>query len=142
MIPHGVSAPTAVRYSFDEIHARSLDFIRRRHEYYVVMLGSFITRESARSSFEDAKVAAAEMCMAGRVGMSLELDGAPITELFSESLGRLLVTTRTDDLDALLEKVPDSKVVGSVISPERLEVSVSGRIVVDLAQLWRRVGGE
>ena len=46
-------------------------------------------------------VAAAEMCLAGRLGLTLALDADdPIVALFSESNGRLLVEVRPDDCAA------------------------------------------
>lgn len=78
-------------------------------------------------------VAAAEMCIAGRVGMALELEGDATVELFSESLGRLLLTVRAGNAEEVLGAIPGARTVGIVRSAERLEVRVGGEITVDLA---------
>ena len=78
---------------------------------------------------------AAEMCLAGRLGAALTLDTPdPLSALFSESNGRLLVEVRPTDqpaFDALLAGLPVRK-VGVVTGGERLSIGTHDRTLLSL----------
>ncbi|MCB2193773.1 MAG: phosphoribosylformylglycinamidine synthase, partial [Deltaproteobacteria bacterium] len=97
-------------------------------------------------------LALARMVLAGRLGLNVELDGAPTLEeldamrlLFSESTGRMVVTVSPkwcDEFERLLEDVPWAQ-IGQVTRKQELEVSLAGEPVLSLkgAQMrrtWRR----
>jgi len=97
-------------------------------------------------------LALARMVLAGRLGLSVELDGTPTLEeldamrlLFSESTGRMVVTVAPkwcDEFERLLEDVPWAQ-IGQVTRKQELEVSLAGEPVLALtgAQMrraWRR----
>ena len=86
-------------------------------------------------------VAAAEMAMAGRLGLALdvepvgssgELDGR-LQALFSESNGRLLVEVAPGDVEGFRSIVgDDAAAVGWVVPDSRLTVAVGGAPVLDV----------
>jgi phosphoribosylformylglycinamidine synthase II/phosphoribosylformylglycinamidine synthase I len=87
-------------------------------------------------------VAAAEMALAGRLGIDLDLDRVPGAQselsapvlLFSESAGRLLLEVRPGDvarLSGLLAGVPHGT-IGAITETGRLHVTSAGETVVDL----------
>jgi phosphoribosylformylglycinamidine synthase len=73
-------------------------------------------------------VAAAEMCIAGRRGAELAVDGAALESLYAESLGRFLVEVAPADAEAFVARFPEghAAVVGSVSSAPELAVTVEG----------------
>ena len=74
--------------------------------------------------------AAAEMVIAGRLGLSLTVGGDAIVSLFSESTGRFLVEVRPHDVEAFRAAVPESAVLGSVTAEPLLSIATSdGRSV-------------
>ena len=94
-------------------------------------------------------VAAAEMSIGGRLGLALELaDEDPVTALFSESNGRLLVEVRPADeaaFEACFAGRPGlvPRRVGTVTAGARLEISAGARrlvslAVADLVAAWTR----
>jgi phosphoribosylformylglycinamidine synthase len=80
-------------------------------------------------------VAAAEMAMAGRLGLDLDLPAghAPPVALFAESLGRLLVQIAPDDI-AAFEAVLGAEAtrIGAVTAEAVLRVAVAGLPQIDL----------
>jgi phosphoribosylformylglycinamidine synthase subunit PurSL len=80
-------------------------------------------------------VSAAEMCMAGRLGLDLDLpDGDACRVLFGESNGCLLVEVdpgRILEFEAALSDSPFQK-LGSTIAGPALRVKSSGKVLMDL----------
>jgi phosphoribosylformylglycinamidine synthase subunit PurSL len=74
--------------------------------------------------------AAAEMVIAGRLGLSLMVEGDPIIALFSESTGRFLVEVAADDAEAFLARVAHSNVIGHVTEQAELVIRTTGAPVV------------
>lgn len=79
-------------------------------------------------------VAAAEMAMAGRLGVSLDLDRVPTEDLtrpedilFSESQSRLLLEVPKDRYEDLQANVKGFAVVGEVTSKAEMEVRQAGQ---------------
>ncbi|KAA5539279.1 phosphoribosylformylglycinamidine synthase subunit PurL [Roseiconus nitratireducens] len=101
-------------------------------------------------------VAAAEMAMAGRLGMTLDLDAAAgsATEnlattglLFSESNTRFLVEVLPEHADAFEKQLRDARVpvarVGTMTDTQELKATRSGETVLDLPvaaarQAWQK----
>ncbi|HZU11788.1 MAG TPA: phosphoribosylformylglycinamidine synthase subunit PurL [Chloroflexota bacterium] len=98
-------------------------------------------------------VAAAEMAIAGRLGLRLDLDRMPAADplaaealLFAESSGRFLVEVAPEDaarFESLLGDVPHAA-VGAVTADPRLMIERAGAPVLDLpiaaaAAAWRRL---
>ncbi len=100
-------------------------------------------------------VAAAEMAMAGRLGVDLDLDSVPTAgllppgvRLFAESLGRFLVEVRPADLSAfetiLAGQVPSAP-VGHVEATSHLRLRASDQTLCDiplddLLAAWKQPG--
>jgi len=98
-------------------------------------------------------VALAEMCIGGRLGVRVEIgdwglesgDGGPVTTLFSESNGRLLVEVRPEDapaLEKLFVGLPLTQ-IGAVSAEARLVVESEGKRVIDgnveqLVGVWKK----
>jgi phosphoribosylformylglycinamidine synthase len=84
-------------------------------------------------------VAAAEMCIGGRLGLSLDLAGdEPVAALFGESNGRLLVEVRRDDCPAFEATLAGSPIrrIGTVTVEDALTIAASGqRMAVPVAAL-------
>ena len=84
--------------------------------------------------------AAAEMVIAGRLGLSLTVDGDPVIRLFSESTGRFLVEVAAGDVEAFSTTVAGSVVLGTVTADPVLQISVGSDVitlpVADLVQAW------
>jgi phosphoribosylformylglycinamidine synthase subunit PurSL len=74
--------------------------------------------------------AAAEMVIAGRLGLSLMVEGDPIVALFSESTGRFLVEVAAEDAETFLAQVPHSTVIGHVTEQAELVIRTTGAPVV------------
>ena len=71
-------------------------------------------------------VAAAEMCIGGRLGMALTIGGEdPIEALFGEANGRLLVEVRPDNCPAFESHFDESLIrkIGVVTDEPRLNIS-------------------
>jgi phosphoribosylformylglycinamidine synthase len=88
-------------------------------------------------------VTAAEMCIGGRLGMSLAIDGE--ASLFNEGNGRLLLEVRSSDSDKLencFAQLPGNLMqIGVVTNDSRLKVSSRDQElialpVIDLATAW------
>ncbi len=78
-------------------------------------------------------VAAAEMAMAGRLGLDVALAGDPVIVLFSESLGRFLVEIRSRHAAAFESTLGAEAVrVGTVVDSPRLRVAVDGTPQIDI----------
>jgi phosphoribosylformylglycinamidine synthase len=78
-------------------------------------------------------VAAAEMAIAGRLGLDLTVSGDPLVALFSESLGRFLVEVRPEHVDAFEAALEgEATAIGTVTAAARLRISVACTTVVDL----------
>jgi phosphoribosylformylglycinamidine synthase subunit PurSL len=84
-------------------------------------------------------VAAAEMCIGGRLGMALTLEGGdPLVLLFSESNGRLLVEVQPahrEAFEAHFAGHPESlvKSIGTVTNTARLSISSQTGTLINLA---------
>jgi phosphoribosylformylglycinamidine (FGAM) synthase-like enzyme len=89
-------------------------------------------------------VAAAEMCIGGRLGLALALEASdPLAMLFSESNGRLLVEVRPADREAFEAHFTgalamDARAIGVVTDgggagDARLSISGPGQALIDLA---------
>jgi phosphoribosylformylglycinamidine synthase len=80
-------------------------------------------------------VSAAEMCLAGRLGAALTLDTPdPLSALFSESNGRLLVEVRPSDqaaFEALMPSLPARR-VGVVTGGARLNIGTHDQVLISL----------
>jgi phosphoribosylformylglycinamidine synthase len=82
-------------------------------------------------------VAAAEMCIGGRLGMKLEsnLGDDPLRVLFAESTGALLVEVRKQDrgkFQSLFEGLP-LEWMGTVTKEQKLSMTVHGLPVLDVS---------
>jgi phosphoribosylformylglycinamidine synthase len=78
-------------------------------------------------------VAAAEMAIAGRLGLDLAVSGDPLVVLFSESLGRFLVEVRPEHADAFEAALEgEATAVGSVVEDPLLCIAVGGATQVHL----------
>jgi len=97
-------------------------------------------------------VAAAEMCIAGRLGLELTLHAEdPTVTLFSESNGRFLIEVRPancESFEAHFGGLLETQVrrIGLVASAPRLSVTNRGRLlfslpVSDLVVAWNRTPG-
>jgi phosphoribosylformylglycinamidine synthase len=93
-------------------------------------------------------VAAAEMCIAGRLGLELDLDALPVEgiltveeRLFSESNGRLLVEVAPENRQAFLELLAGHPAaeIGRVKEDGRLVIRCCRQELVNLTveELWR-----
>ncbi len=84
--------------------------------------------------------AAAEMVIAGRLGLSLTVEGDPVVSLFSESTGRFLVEVAPGDVEAFSSIVAGSVVLGTVSADPVLSITAgTGAItlpVADLVHAW------
>ncbi len=80
-------------------------------------------------------VAAAEMCIGGRLGLALTLpEGEPFVQLFSESNGRLLVEVAPAHVDAFVARfagLPAAR-LGLVTDSGRLTISTRVDMIVDV----------
>ena len=80
-------------------------------------------------------VAAAEMCIGGRLGLALTLpDGEPFVQLFSESNGRLLVEVAPTHVEAFVARfagLPATR-LGLVTDSGRLTISTRAESIVDV----------
>jgi phosphoribosylformylglycinamidine synthase subunit PurSL len=92
-------------------------------------------------------VAAAEMCIGGRLGMSLTIEADnPVTTLFGEGNGRLLVEVKPEHYRVFEERFNPTAVkrIGVVTNGTRLHISsrtqalVSVR-VAELVKAWQRI---
>jgi phosphoribosylformylglycinamidine synthase len=78
-------------------------------------------------------VAAAEMAIAGRLGLDLAVSGDPLVALFSESLGRFLVEVRPEHVDAFQAALGgEATAIGTVRAEPRLRAAVAGVTHIDL----------
>jgi phosphoribosylformylglycinamidine synthase len=81
-------------------------------------------------------VAAAEMCIGGRIGLELNLDSPdPVRQLFGETNGCLLVEIDPADtpaFESLFEGLP-LQLLGRVVGSGRLAITISGQRLVDLS---------
>ncbi|MCL5952399.1 MAG: phosphoribosylformylglycinamidine synthase subunit PurL [Chloroflexi bacterium] len=82
-------------------------------------------------------VAAAEMCIGGKLGMALSLESAdPVTALFSESNGRLLVEVRAADgagFEAYFKSLRDQVArIGTVTKDDHLSIGIGQARLIDL----------
>jgi phosphoribosylformylglycinamidine synthase len=92
-------------------------------------------------------VAAAEMCIGGRLGLTLTLDSDdPLTTLFSESNGRLLVEIRPADCVAFESHFSGLPIyrIGTITTDLHLNVRFRQEAVIslpisDLVSAWNRV---
>ncbi|MDT8307389.1 MAG: phosphoribosylformylglycinamidine synthase subunit PurL [Anaerolineae bacterium] len=115
--------------------------LKRYRAVFLAMQAGLI--QSAHDCSEGGlAVALAEMALAGRVGIDVDLDPLPPAHsgfpaevlLFSESAGRLLLEVRPDDvarLAALLEGIPHAT-IGAMTETGRLRLWQQGRLVIDL----------
>jgi phosphoribosylformylglycinamidine (FGAM) synthase-like enzyme len=84
-------------------------------------------------------VAAAEMCIGGRLGLALNLEASdPVSALFSESNGRLLVEVRRADCAAFEAHFAGAlgaqiKKLGLVMPDARLDISTLTQALINLA---------
>ena len=80
-------------------------------------------------------VSLAEMCIAGRMGISLSLGGEnPLAELFGESNTCLLLEVKPEyqkDLETLLADLPYQR-IGCVTSQQTLKISVNEQLLINL----------
>ena len=80
-------------------------------------------------------VSLAEMCIAGRMGISLSLGGEnPLAELFGESNTCLLLEIKPEhqkDLEVLLTDLPYQR-IGCVTSQQTLKISVNEQLLINL----------
>ncbi|MFV1991256.1 MAG: AIR synthase-related protein, partial [Acidimicrobiales bacterium] len=76
-------------------------------------------------------VAAAEMCVGGRLGMNLRIQGDAIIELFIESNARFLVEVHPDDLERFDSFGLIARDLGVVAAEQRLVID-GGQWLVDL----------
>jgi phosphoribosylformylglycinamidine synthase len=80
-------------------------------------------------------VAAAEMCIAGRLGMALELPGDnPVYDLFGETTGCLLVEISAaykDAFEEIFEELP-LRLIGRAVSGGRLKIGLKSGGGIDL----------
>jgi len=80
-------------------------------------------------------VAAAEMCIAGRLGAELRVEGEAITALYAESLCRFVVEVapeHTAEFEALLAGVPLQRIGQVSAAPELRIVSAVGQPLIQL----------
>lgn len=70
-------------------------------------------------------VAAAEMCVAGRLGLELEVSDDFVVQLFSESNSRFLVTVAPENVDAFSAALSRVLRLGRVTAELRLNISCS-----------------
>lgn len=98
-------------------------------------------------------MAAAEMCIAGRLGCNLSLDTSDITTgLFSESNGRFLVEVKPQDCAAFEACFKDKlgnlvTKLGEVVSEPILTISQASQAILSmpvqqLLQKWRGNGAD
>ena len=84
--------------------------------------------------------AAAEMAMAGRLGLDLAVAGDPIVGLFSESTGRFVVEVAAADVEAFTAIVAESSVLGTVLAEPIVRIAsdhgVFKESIRDLLQAW------
>jgi phosphoribosylformylglycinamidine synthase len=102
---------------------------------------SGLVRSAATPALGGWAVTFARCAIAARLGLDLDLDGCPDlaglpveAALFSESLGRFLVTTTAKDADAFEDRFQDlaCRRVGVVIGEPRLSVRLKGAPIIDL----------
>ncbi len=80
-------------------------------------------------------VAIAEMCIAGRLGATIDVlpHDDVATALFSESIGRLVVEVEPADVDAFVTQMDgDALVLGAVNSTAVLDLGDVGQVDVDI----------
>ena len=88
-------------------------------------------------------VALAELCISGRLGAFVEAlpHPDPTTALFAESVGRLVVEVRPDDVDAFLATAGPAHRLGTVTADPVLRLpGVAPLAVADLAAAFHRFG--
>jgi phosphoribosylformylglycinamidine synthase len=82
-------------------------------------------------------LALAEMALGGRLGLDIDLASqglSPLSLLFAESNGRLVVEVSPEDADALeslLVDLPFAR-LGTVTSTSRLLIAIDGKTQIDL----------
>jgi len=105
-------------------------------------MGQGLVRSAATPALGGWAVTFARCTMAARLGLELKLDGCPDlaglpveAALFSESLGRFLVTTSEADAEKFESRFEGltCRRVGSVTGDHRLKVTLGGKIVIDQA---------
>lgn len=88
-------------------------------------------------------VALAEMVIAGRLGIDADVTGGDaVTEMFSESLGRIVLEVSGENLPEILSLIgSEARVIGRVIPGRNLQITTgSGRHVwtaAELASAWK-----
>jgi phosphoribosylformylglycinamidine synthase subunit PurSL len=75
-------------------------------------------------------IAAAEMCIGGRLGLDLRLGGIDSGALFAETNGSLLVEVKPDDCAEFESQFAESKsvirLIGTVSNDDRLTINTGG----------------
>ncbi|WP_053217311.1 phosphoribosylformylglycinamidine synthase subunit PurL [Virgibacillus senegalensis] len=87
-------------------------------------------------------VALAESCFAGQVGLYVQLEGDAVTELFSETQSRFLVSVNREQQQAFEKIMDDAIQIGSVTDDGQYRVHLNGESVIDqsvesLKALWK-----
>ncbi len=84
-------------------------------------------------------VTLAEMAIGGRLGIEATLDDPDeCSALFSESLGRLVLEVRAENIPRILESLgTEAKVIGKVVKSYHLHLGAHTWIGTDLEHAWR-----
>ncbi len=78
-------------------------------------------------------VAVSESVMGAEgLGARIELSGNAVTELFSESQSRFIISVKEEHQEAFEQLVKDAKLIGRVTDEPVLNISVNGKMVVNL----------
>ncbi|SDM66439.1 phosphoribosylformylglycinamidine synthase subunit PurL [Sediminibacillus halophilus] len=87
-------------------------------------------------------VALAESCFAGRVGLDVQLEGDAVTELFSETQSRFLVSVSQENQQAFERIVEDAIPIGAVTDDGQFRIQINGETRIDqttedLKAIWK-----
>jgi phosphoribosylformylglycinamidine synthase len=116
------------------------------HEFVVDAIERGLVRSAHDCSEGGLAVALAECCIEGGIGADVHLPGgaggelAPAVELFSESQGRIVVSARPEDVDALMDGAIEAgvpmAVVGTVFGATLDIEGVAPVLVGELEAVW------